>query len=226
MAIVKTLNVNNNNQNNKMSSNNNNSKDILTQEEMEWLKKKPRFLTCKEALDRIMWDLDLKDAYIHLSMVYKDRFEGDTLISYEEFLNSDLAEELPQHRIQQLIYRDCYIFWDKKNRIDMLSNGQLREYIVQFKKMEMEKNNEMDESFSTILQDSSSLSTTTLSTSTKQKKNKKDKKIMNEYIRQTTFSKVETQNSTSDEEDEYEQYMDEYDEINDEYCPPKILLNQ
>ncbi|KAF0974825.1 hypothetical protein FDP41_006299 [Naegleria fowleri] len=178
----------------------------LAREEEEWLKKKPKFLTCKEALDRIMWDQDLTDAYTHLSMVYKDRFEGDTLISYEEFMNSDLAEELPQHRIQQLIYRDQFVFWDKRNRIDMLSNGKLREFIMECLRQEQVIEEEQAQEFTTILQQPPSSSATS---SKPKKQNKKNKKIMKEFVRAQDANE---KGLKSEEEDELERYMEEYDE--------------
>ncbi|EFC45699.1 hypothetical protein NAEGRDRAFT_66472 [Naegleria gruberi] len=180
----------------------------IAEEETIWLKKKERFLTCKEAINRIMWDSDLNDAYLHLSMIYKDRFEGDTFISYEEFLNSDLAEELPQHRIQQLMYRDEYVFWDKNNRIDMLSNGQLGELILKFKKEEQERIAREHAEFTTVLQPTTPETSTLKSCS--QKKNKKNKKIMKEFVRNQETGKQIV--SSIDEDDEYEQYMEEYDE--------------
>ncbi|KAG2378231.1 hypothetical protein C9374_008374 [Naegleria lovaniensis] len=203
------VNINNNTTNSASSSPDQkqqhmNSKNLqIAREEEEWLKKKPKFLTCKEALDRIMWDQDLSDAYSHLSMVYKDRFEGDTLISYEEFLNSDLAEELPQHRIQQLIYRDQFVFWDKRNRIDMLSNGQLREFIVACLKQEQAIEEEQAQEFTTILQPS---------TQKPKKQNKKNKKIMKEFVRAQDANDKGVKSSDDEEEDELERYMEEYDE--------------
>ncbi|EFC41622.1 hypothetical protein NAEGRDRAFT_80630 [Naegleria gruberi] len=181
---------------------------LIAQEEAEWTKKKDRFLTCKEALNRIMWDSDLNDAYLHLSMIYKDRFEGDTFISYEEFLNSDLAEELPQHRIQQLIYRDEYVFWDKNNRIDLLSNGQLRELILKFQREEEERIAREQAEFTTVLQPTPTPETSTSS----KKKNKKNKKIMKEFVRNQETVQQYNSSSSSEEEDDYDQYMEEYDE--------------
>ena len=182
-----------------------NSKDSQIAHEEEGTKKKPKFLTCKEAIYRIIWDTDLQDAYSHLSMVYKDRFEGDTLISYEEFLNSDLVEELPQHRIQQFIYREEFIFWDKRERIDMLSNGKLSQVIKEYLRKEEQEREDEQAQFTTILQ-----TTEPSSQSKKQTSKKKNKKIMSEFLR--AQDKQDSNLSNSDSDSELDRYMDEYDE--------------
>jgi len=181
----------------------------IQQEQEEWLKKKPRFLTCKEAMDRIQWDPELTDAYQHLSFIYKDRFEGDTFISYEEFLNSDLAEELPQHRIQQLIYREEIIFWDKRNRIDMLSTGELAGIIQNIKRKEQEAQDALNNALNNY---STVLTPAPKETSKSKKQQKKNKKIMKEFTRQQTSDKVHTTSSSDEDDSDFDRYMDEYDE--------------
>ena len=174
------------------------SKDAQLQMEQDlWLQKKPRFLTCKEAMDRILWDPELSDVYPNLSMIYKDRFEGDTFITYEEFLNSDLAEELPQHRIQQLIYCEEIVFWDKRNRIDMLSNNALLT-LIQERIQRVEREGKAFE-MSNVLEPSQP----------SKKPQKKNKKIMKEFNRQQTEAQHKIDSTSFD--DDFERYMDDYD---------------
>ncbi|KAL9655176.1 hypothetical protein ABK040_008951 [Willaertia magna] len=98
---------------------------LLTDEVLLKNNKKERLAPCKEIINRLHWDDTLVDVLQHFSFIYKDRFEGNIKISYQEYLNSELKDDLPEHRIQTLIYRDNHIFWDKNQRIDLINNGEI-----------------------------------------------------------------------------------------------------
>ncbi|KAL9646501.1 hypothetical protein ABK040_006560 [Willaertia magna] len=118
--------------NNKTKEQTVESNTLHTDEELLKNNKKERLTTCKEVINRLHWDETLTDVLQNLSFIYKDRFEGNIKISYQEFLNSELKDDLPEHRIQTLIYRDVHVFWDKNERIDLTSNDEIYNLIGQY----------------------------------------------------------------------------------------------
>ncbi|EFC35402.1 predicted protein [Naegleria gruberi] len=169
----------------------------LSKEEEELMnQKKERFQTCKEVIDRLNWDESLADVMQNLAMIYKDRFEGDVFISYSEYENSELKEDLPQHRIQSLIYRDEHVFWDKNKRIDLITSKEIFPIIDSY------------------LNPTEPIDETSQGAEIKKKKKKNSKpSISLEKSKASTLLKTTSgENLEDDEEDEIDQYIAEYDE--------------
>ncbi|KAF0978725.1 hypothetical protein FDP41_002545 [Naegleria fowleri] len=196
------------------SSSTTSSAEGLTAEEYELLnQKKERFQTCKEVLDRLHWDDQLSDVLSNLSMIYKDRFEGDVLIAYSEYENSELKEDLPEHRIQTLIYRDQHVFWDKNKRIDLISNKEIFALIDSYLNP----------------QDTQTQQANTAETKKKKKKKSKlpsvrlDKSAASTLVKHHNYASGdnllvgEDGEEYEEEEDEIEEYMAEYDEMYGQY---------
>ncbi|KAG2392146.1 hypothetical protein C9374_012398 [Naegleria lovaniensis] len=178
----------------------------LTAEEYELLnQKKERFQTCKEVLDRLHWDESLADVLSNLSMIYKDRFEGDVLIAYSEYENSELKDDLPEHRIQSFIYRDQHVFWDKNKRIDLIDNKEIFALIDSYLNPQQPQ------------------------PSSEAKKKKKKSKLPSVRLDKSAASTLVKHVNSGDnltgedgeeyeeEDDEIEEYMAEYDEMYGQY---------
>ena len=176
------------------------SNEALTAEEVELMnQKKERFQTCKEVLDRLHWDTALSDVMQNLSMIYKDRFEGDILIAWDEFENSELKEDLPEHRIQTFIYRDQHVFWDKNKRIDLISSKEIFPLIDSYINPTPQTN--------------------TTHTIELKKKKKKSKLPMVSLDKSKLVKSKSNDDMDRDgeEEDEVDEYIAEYDEIYGRY---------
>ncbi|KAL9650464.1 hypothetical protein ABK040_004688 [Willaertia magna] len=169
--------------NNTNVVNNNDNYILQTDEELLKIKKKQSLTRCKEIINRLHWDETLNDVLQHFSFIYKDRFEGNIKISYQEYLNSELKDDLPEHRIQTLIYRDIHIFWDKNKRIDLTRNDEIYNLINQYNNQNVSVNNNI---------------------------NKESKKKVKRTIVKVDMLNDKTE-IDYDSEDDYLEYYDEYD---------------
>ncbi|KAL9655333.1 hypothetical protein ABK040_011174 [Willaertia magna] len=167
-----------------------NNNILQTDEELLKVKKKQSLTRCKEIINRLNWDETLNDILQNFSFIYKDRFEGNIKISYQEYLNSELKDDLPEHRIQTLIYRDIHIFWDKNKRIDLTKNGEIYSLINQYNKNNVIVNNSNN--------------------------NVNNKKKVKRTIIKVDMLNDKTE-INYDSEDDYTEYFDEYDSIYGKY---------
>lgn len=79
-----------------------------------------RMRTAQDVLNRVCWDASL-DAD-EFSVVYLDRFVGAVTVPLRQFQSAveDGEVMVPQHRIQQIVYRQRHVVWEKLSRTDLV----------------------------------------------------------------------------------------------------------